>query len=142
MSEQQGGDAGRRMGIGEGVKTGIGVLSALRDAVEETINEAMARGDLSPERAREAVQTAFRRAQDTVGDVRERLDVIPRREFDELRAAVASLSARLDALEGRGPADSDHLLPRAGETGIGIGPTAQAERPLTSSADGDVVKHG
>lgn len=129
MSEQ-GPETGRRMGIGEGVRTGIGVLTALRDAVEETITEAMSRGDLSPERAREAMQTAFRRAQDTVEDVRERLDVIPRREFDDLRAAVAALSARVDALEGRGPADSDHLLPRAGETTVGAGPTAQAETPL------------
>lgn len=138
---EPGGETGRRMGIGEGVRTGVGVLTALKEAVEETINEAMARGDLSPERAREAVQTAFQRAQETVQgtveDVRGRLDVIPRREFDELRAAVAELSRRLDALEGRPPAESDHLLPKAGETTVGRGPTAQAETPLGSGGAGN-----
>jgi polyhydroxyalkanoate synthesis regulator phasin len=99
------------MGIGDGLKTGIGVLAAFRDAIGETIDEAVARGDTGPAGARAAVQEAFRRAQDAVGDVRERLDVVPRREFDELRAAVAELSRRLDALEGRGPVPPDHRLP-------------------------------
>jgi polyhydroxyalkanoate synthesis regulator phasin len=115
MSDEKRADEKKRMGLGEGIKSGIGILAALKDAVEETIQEAVDRGDLSPERAKDAVQGAMRRAQDalqdTFGDVRERLDVIPRREFDELRAAVAELSRRVDALEGRLPVQPDHLLP-------------------------------
>ncbi|MDB4947368.1 MAG: hypothetical protein JWM27_17 [Gemmatimonadetes bacterium] len=103
----------KRPGIGEGIKSGIGILAALKDAVEESIQEAVDRGDLKPERATDAVQGAMRRAQEAFGDMRERMDVIPRREFDELRAAVAELSRRLDALEGRPPVPSDHLLPPA-----------------------------
>jgi hypothetical protein len=41
--------------------------------------------------------------------------VVPRRHLDELRAAVAELSRRVDALEGRGPVPPDHRLP--GDTG-------------------------
>ncbi|HWK89418.1 MAG TPA: hypothetical protein VNP72_05460, partial [Longimicrobium sp.] len=78
----------RRPGIGEGIRSGIGLLTAFKDAVEETIQEAMARGDLSPERARQALGDALARAQETVGEVRERLDVVPRRDFDALRAEV------------------------------------------------------
>ena len=108
-------DDKKRPGIGEGIRSGLGILSALKQAVEETIQEAVDRGDLKPERARDAVQGAMQRMQaalgDTFGDVKERLDVIPRREFDELRAAVAEMSRRLDALEGRPAVPSDHLLP-------------------------------
>jgi polyhydroxyalkanoate synthesis regulator phasin len=115
MSDEKRQDEKKRMGLGEGIRSGIGILSALKEAVEESIQEAVDRGDLSPDRAKEAVQGAMRRAQeamqDTFGDVRERLDVVPRREFDELRAAVAELSRRVDELEGRPPVAPDHLLP-------------------------------
>lgn len=97
MAEQ----GGRRPGIGEGIRTGIGILAAFREALEEQIQEASARGDLSADRAREVLGDALTRAQDALGDVRERLDVVPRRDFDVLRAEVAELRRRLDALEGR-----------------------------------------
>ncbi|HET6232710.1 MAG TPA: hypothetical protein VFE05_21725 [Longimicrobiaceae bacterium] len=101
----------KRPGIGEGLRAGIGVLTAVKQAVEETFQEAVDRGDLAPDKAKDAVSAVFQRAQDAIGDVRERMDVVPRREFDELRAAVAELSRRLAALEGRPPVPSDHLLP-------------------------------
>lgn len=131
----------RKMGIGEGIRTGIGVLAALRQAVEETIQEASG-GDLSPDKAKEAIQEALRRAQDTVGDVRERLDVIPRREFDELRAAVAELSRRVDVLEGRKPAEPDHLLPAAGETVTATGPQTPASAPDAAASERDRAGNG
>jgi polyhydroxyalkanoate synthesis regulator phasin len=90
--------------LGEGIRTGIGVLSAFKEAIEETIQEASERGDLSPERAKEFLGDALHRAQDAAGEVRERLDLVPRREFDALRAEVEALRRRLDALEGRSPA--------------------------------------
>ena len=95
-------DEQRRMpGIGEGIKAGIGILSAFREAVEETFQEAVERGDMKPDRAKAAVQEAVRRAQGTFDEVRERLDAVPRREFDELRAEVEALKAEVAELRAR-----------------------------------------
>lgn len=93
MSDEQ----RRRPGIGEGIRSGIGLFTAFKDAVEETIKEATDRGDLKPERARQFLSDVLGRAQEAAGDVRERLDFVPRKEFDDLRAEVESLRARLDA---------------------------------------------
>lgn len=114
----------KRPGIGEGIRTGIGVLTAFKEAVEETLQEAVDRGDLKPERARQALTDALSRAQGAVGgavgDVRERLDWVSRKEFDELRAEVAELRRRL---EGGGST----LLPSSGaeERPGGEGPLEQ-----------------
>lgn len=89
-----------RGGIADGIRTGIGVLAAFRDAIEETIEEAVARGDLSPERAKTAVRDAAGRIQVSLEEVRERLDVVPRREFDALRLELEELRLRVEALEG------------------------------------------
>jgi polyhydroxyalkanoate synthesis regulator phasin len=92
----------RPAGIGEGLRAGIGILTAFKEAIEETINEAVESNDLRPERAKDALSGALGRAQDVIGDVRERLDVVPRREFDALRAEVEELRRRLDRLDGGG----------------------------------------
>ncbi|MGH7459048.1 MAG: hypothetical protein ACREKN_08240 [Longimicrobiaceae bacterium] len=105
MNEERAGPekrAGAR--LGEGIRAGIGVLTAVKEAIEETIQEAVDRGDLNPERAKSAVRDATRRARDGLGEVRERLDLVQRREFDLLRAEVAEMRARLDRLE-TGPGD-------------------------------------
>jgi len=91
----------RRPGIGEGIKAGLGILTAFKEAVEETFQEAVERGEMKPDRAKQAVQDAVRRAQGTFEEVRDRLDVVPRREFDELRAEVESLRAQVTALAQR-----------------------------------------
>jgi polyhydroxyalkanoate synthesis regulator phasin len=91
----------RRLSIGEGIRSGVGVLSAFKEAIEETIQEANARGDLSPDRAKQFLGDALHRAQDAVGEVRERLEWVPRKEFEALQAEVAELRGRLDALQGR-----------------------------------------
>jgi polyhydroxyalkanoate synthesis regulator phasin len=110
----------KRAGIGDGIRTGIGVLTAFKEAVEETLQEAVDRGDLKPERAKQALTDALSRAQGAVGDVRERLDFVSRKEFDELRAEVAELRRRLD---GGGTT----LLPSSGaeERTGGEGPIEQ-----------------
>lgn len=95
-------DEQRRMpGIGEGIKAGLGILSAFKEAVEETFQEAVERGDMKPDRAKQAVQEAVRRAQGTFDEVRERLDAVPRREFDELRAELDALKAEVAELRAR-----------------------------------------
>jgi hypothetical protein len=48
--------SGRRTRVSDGIRQGLGVLSALKDALDEAITEARDRGDLSPDRAREAVR--------------------------------------------------------------------------------------
>ncbi|HEX9938604.1 MAG TPA: hypothetical protein VGB15_15810 [Longimicrobium sp.] len=91
-----------RTGIGEGLRAGIGILSAFREAIEETIEEAVERNDLNPDRAKTALSGALERAQGVFDDVRERVDVVPRREFDALKAEVEELRRRLDRLDGGG----------------------------------------
>ncbi len=108
----------KRPGIGEGIRTGIGVLTAFKEAIEETLQEAVDRGDLKPERAKQALTDAFSRAQDAMGDVRERLDFVSRKEFDDLRAEVAELRRRADGGSGAHPL----LPPTAGERTGGEGP--------------------
>jgi polyhydroxyalkanoate synthesis regulator phasin len=88
-------------GFGEGIRSGIGVLNAFKEAIEETIQEAVERGDLSPDRAKQAMRDAAKRFQDSVGEAREKLDLVPRREFDELKDEVAELRRRVAALDGR-----------------------------------------
>ena len=115
MSDQEPTEAGRKVSIGQGIKQGIGVLTAFKEAIEETIQEAVDRGDLRPERAKEALSGALTRAQEAAHDVRERLEWVPRREFDELRAEVAELRQRLNLLDGRGLPDPGGAAGFAGE---------------------------
>jgi len=90
-----------RAKVSDGIKQGIGVLSAFKDAIEETINEARERGDLSADRAKSVMKSALSRAQEAAEGARERLDFVTQKEFDALVEAVESLGERLSALEGR-----------------------------------------
>ena len=58
---------GARKKVSDGIREGLGVLSAFKDALEETIVEARQRGDLSPERAKRALRAAMSRAQEVAG---------------------------------------------------------------------------
>lgn len=100
MSEEQESQRGRS-GIGEGVRTGIGILTAFKDAIEETLQEAVNRGDLSPDRAREAVRNAASRVQEGFEGTRERFDFVSRRDFDDLRGEIATMRAEVAELRGR-----------------------------------------
>lgn len=129
QQQQQVQGGGRRLSIGEGIRSGVGVLTAFKEAIEETIQEANARGDLSPDRAKQFLGDALHRAQETVGEVRERLDLVPRKEFEALQAEVAELRRRLDALEGRAPSDGTVLqLPSSSPpAALGPGPEGPTE---------------
>ncbi|HET7230570.1 MAG TPA: hypothetical protein VFJ16_11245 [Longimicrobium sp.] len=91
-----------RTSIGEGLRASIGILAAFKDAIEETIEEAVQKNDLNPDRAKTALSGALDRAQGVFEEVRERVDVVPRREFDALKAEVDELRRRLDRLDGGG----------------------------------------
>ena len=88
--------------VSDGIKQGIGVLSAFKDALEETITEARERGDLSPERAKEVMRSALHKAQEAAGEARERLDFVSQKEFDALAQRVAALEEKLGGAEGGG----------------------------------------
>jgi polyhydroxyalkanoate synthesis regulator phasin len=111
-----------RTSIGEGVRATVGILTAFKQALEETIDEAALRNDLRPERAREALSGALERAQGAFEGVRERMDVVTRRDLDALQAELAALRERVDRLEAA-------AAPAA--------PTAVAPVPLPPAALGD-----
>jgi polyhydroxyalkanoate synthesis regulator phasin len=91
--------ASRSQRFGDGVKQGIGVLSAFKDALEETIQEARDRGDLSAERAREVMKGALDRAQTAAEGARGRLDFVQQAQMDDVRAVLEALSTRVTELE-------------------------------------------
>ena len=93
----------KKPGIGDGIRSGIGILMAFKEAVEETLEEALEKGDLSQERAREVMRDASGRFQQLAEETRDRLDMVPRREFEELRREVTELRRRLDALGATTP---------------------------------------
>jgi polyhydroxyalkanoate synthesis regulator phasin len=92
---------GTRGRMSDGIKQGIGVLSAFKDAIEETIQEARERGDFSTERAKGVMKDALERAQSAASGAREKLDFVNQSELDALRAQVEGLQNRVVHLEGR-----------------------------------------
>jgi len=90
---------GAKEKVSEGIRQGIGVLSAFKEALEETIHEARERGDLSADRARQVMKDALDRAQAAAGDAKVRFDFAHQSDFEALRAEVAALRARVEVLE-------------------------------------------
>jgi polyhydroxyalkanoate synthesis regulator phasin len=88
-------------GIKEGVRAVTGILAALKDAIDETITDIKTRGDLDPNRAKQAAKDTMSRAQEAFDEMKERVDFVPRKEYDALRAEVDALRARVAALETR-----------------------------------------
>lgn len=86
-------------GIKEGVRAVTGILAALKDAIEETIDDIKVRGDLDPNKAKQAAKDTMNRAQSAFDDMKERVDFVPRKEFDALRAEIDALRARIATLE-------------------------------------------
>jgi len=103
--------------VSDGIREGLGVLSAFKDALEETIVDARRRGDLSPERAKRALRSAMSRAQEVAGEARERLDGVSQKEFDLLKEQVGQLEARLKNLERRSGGDPGTGPPRSDTQG-------------------------
>lgn len=100
-----------RAKVSDGIRQGIGVLSAFKDALEETINDARERGDLSPEHAKDVMKSALHKAQEAAEGAKERLDFVHQKEFDGLRGVVDDIKERVSALEtrlrGEDPAKDD-----------------------------------
>jgi polyhydroxyalkanoate synthesis regulator phasin len=90
-----------RTKVSDGIKQGIGVLSAFKDALEETINDARERGDLSSDKAKDVMKNALNKAQEAAEGARERLDFVSQKEFAALGQAVDAVKDRVSALEAR-----------------------------------------
>jgi polyhydroxyalkanoate synthesis regulator phasin len=88
--------------MSDGFNRGLGVLSAFKEALEQTISEARERGDLSVDRARDAMKTAVGKAREATSDARERFDFVSAAEFDELAARVKALEERVKRHETGG----------------------------------------
>lgn len=101
----------------DGGREGLGILSTIREAIDEVIAEARERGGLSADRARDAVLGAMARARDAAG---ERLDLATREELKEVRDQVAELKVRLENLERRSAQDPSAGLSRSQGGGPGI----------------------
>ena len=91
----------KKEGISGGIKQGLGVLSAFKDAIEETISEARERGDLSTDRAKEIMKGALDKAQEAAGEARERLESVKQEDFDGVKEVVGDLKDRVQKLEQR-----------------------------------------
>jgi polyhydroxyalkanoate synthesis regulator phasin len=108
----------------EGVRAVSGILGAFKDAIEQTFNDLTERGDISPDRAKDAARDAMKRAQEAVDDMRGRLEFVPRREFDALKADVDGLRAQVE----RHLTQGGHQTPGTGGFGTGgaggTGPTS------------------
>ncbi len=104
-----------RAKVSDGIRQGIGVLSAFKDALEETINEARERGDLSSEHAKDVMKNALQKAQEAAEGAKERLDFVHQKEFDDLRDVVAGVKARVSALEDRLRGSASGGTPEGGE---------------------------
>ncbi|HIF20466.1 MAG TPA: hypothetical protein EYQ27_00830 [Gemmatimonadetes bacterium] len=108
--------------VSDGIKQGIGVLSAFKEALEETIQEAKGKGDLSTERAKDVLRDALEKAQSAAGDAKDRLDyewkLVSQKEFDGLQGVVETIEDRVAALEthlGFGGGDDDGAEPETEE---------------------------
>jgi polyhydroxyalkanoate synthesis regulator phasin len=109
-------------GIKEGVRAVTGILAALKDAIEETIDDIKVRGDLDPNRAKQAAKETMNRAQEKIDEMRERMDFVPRKEYEALRAEIDALRARVAALETKhaGPHGHAHGESASSETNFRV----------------------
>ena len=105
-SRNDSGDAFR-----EGVRAVTGILGALRDAIEGTFDDLTEKGDISPDKAKDAAKETMNKAQDAMDKMRERLDFATRKELDELRAEVLELKRRLDLHESQSDETGDRTPP-------------------------------
>src|SRR5688500_8959026 len=99
--EWQRGKEQAKEGIREGVRAVTGFLAALKDAIDETLRDVRDTGDLDPDRAKEAMRSTMKRAQDAMEDVKDRIDFVNRKDFDTLREELTALRVRVTELENK-----------------------------------------
>jgi polyhydroxyalkanoate synthesis regulator phasin len=120
----------------EGVRAVSGILGAFKDAIEQTFNDLSDRGEMSPDRARDAARDAMKRAQDAVDDMRGRLEFVPRREFDALKAEVDGLRAQVERHMSHGGHQTTGTTGSGGAAGHGAGGTSGQGAGGSGTGDG------
>lgn len=103
---QEAGPKKAREKVSDAANRGMGMLSAFKEALEETIHEARERGDLTTDRARDAVKSALNKAKAASSDAREKFDFVSQADFDGLAARVADLEEKVRSRIG-GTASSE-----------------------------------
>lgn len=111
QQQQQSAGEQAKEGLKEGVRAITGFLAALKDAIDETIRDIRDTGDLDPNRAKEAMKSTMKRAQEAVDNVTDRLDLVSRKEFDALREEMAALHLRVTDLENRAGGSGARTIP-------------------------------
>ena len=94
-------EGGRAEGIKGGIRQGLGMLAAMKDAIEETLKEAKERGDLTPERAKEVMRGTLEKAQEKAEEARDAFDFVKQKEFDALKEVVKRLGKRVTDIDGK-----------------------------------------
>lgn len=121
--EQEKAATSRRESLKGGIRQGIGMLTALKDAIEETLNEARERGDLTPERAKEAIRATLEKAQAKAGEAKDALDFVNQKQFDALRMVVDNVKERLSRVEQSAGIDAEDASTTPNDVGApGEGP--------------------
>jgi len=92
-------EGGRAEGIKGGIRQGLGMLAAMKDAIEETLKEAKEHGNLTPERAKDVMRSTLEKAQEKAGEARDALDFVKQKEFEALKELVERLDARVADIE-------------------------------------------
>ena len=126
-SNQEPEEPSRREGLSEGIRQGIGMLAALKDAIEESLSEARERGDLTPERAKEVIRTTLDKAQAKAGEAKDALDLVKQKEFEALKTVVEDLKERLIRLERSARIDTDNAPTSPDETSVPTEDIKEAE---------------
>ncbi len=98
-TEQEPQEKSRTDSIKGGIRQGMSMLSAMKDAIEETLSEARERGDLTPERAQEVMRSTLEKAQARAGEAREAFDFVKQKDFDGLKGVVDELKERVKGVE-------------------------------------------
>ena len=98
-TEQEPQEKSRTDSIKGGIRQGMSMLSAMKDAIEETLSEAREQGDLTPERAKEVMRSTLEKAQARAGEAREAFDFVKQKDFDGLKGVVDELKERVKGVE-------------------------------------------
>ena len=98
-TEQEPEEKSRTDSIKGGIRQGLSMLNAMKDAIEETLSEARERGDLTPERAKEVMRSTLEKAQARAGEAREAFDFVKQKDFDGLKGVVDGIKEKVKGIE-------------------------------------------
>ena len=98
-TEQEPEEKSRTDSIKGGIRQGMSMLNAMKDAIEETLSEARERGDLTPERAKEVMRSTLEKAQARAGEAREAFDFVKQKDFDGLKGVVDGIKEKVKGIE-------------------------------------------